>query len=188
MHAVDSNERNYLTPGEVEALLKAAKRGRHGERDYYMILSAYRHGYRVTELVTARLVDLDLAAGRIYVRRCKGSLSTTHPIQGDEMRAARAWLRAREKMPAASSGFLLLGERGPLTRQAVNYILKSAAKRAGLDIQVHPHILRHSCGFALANKGMDTRLIQDWLGHQSIQHTVRYTRTSANRFQEVWAA
>lgn len=187
MHAVDSNERNYLTPREVEALLKAAKRGRHGDRDYYMILSAYRHGYRVTELVTARLTDLDLATGRIYVRRAKGSLSTTHPMLGDEMRAARAWLRTREKMPAASSGYLYLGERGPLTRQALNYILQMAAKRAGLnDIQVHPHILRHSCGFAMANRGHDTRLIQDWLGHRSIHHTVRYTRTAAARFQGVW--
>lgn len=187
METIDQKARNYLTPTETDALLRAAKRGRHGARDHYMILTAYRHGYRVTELVTARLADLDLSAARLYVRRSKGSLSTQHPMEGDEMRAARAWLRRREEMPAAGSPYLFLGERGPLTRQAVNYILSATAKRAGMEIRVHPHILRHSCGYALANKGMDTRLVQDWLGHANIHHTVRYTRTAAARFQGIWS-
>lgn len=186
METADGEKRNFLTRSEIAALLKAAKRGRHGERDYYMLLAAYRHGYRVTELVTARLADLDLGSGRIYVRRSKGSLSTQHPMEGDEMRAARAWLRRREEMPAADSPYLFLGERGPLTRQAVNYILTATAKRAGVEIRVHPHILRHSCGYELANRGLDTRLVQDWLGHANIHHTVRYTRTAAARFQGIW--
>lgn len=92
METIDQKARNYLTPDETDALLRAAKRGRHGARDHYMVLAAFRHGYRVTELVTAQISDLDLAAGRIYVRRAKGSLSTQHPMEGDEMRVARAGL------------------------------------------------------------------------------------------------
>ena len=180
---VDKRKKNFLTESEVKRFLDAARRGRHGVRDYLMVLLTYRHGLRVSELIDIRLADLDLDSGRIYVRRCKGSLSTTQPLDGDELRAIRAYLRERSQ---PNSPYLFLGERGPLTRQAVNYLLKETGRRAGLGNGVHPHMLRHSTGYYLANKGYDTRLIQDYLGHKNITHTVKYTRTAAARFEGLW--
>jgi type 1 fimbriae regulatory protein FimB len=108
------------------------------------------------------------------VRRLKGSLSTSHPLGGDEIRALRRWLRKRVNAPCCNSPPVFLSERGPMTRQAFNYICAEIGMRARLSIKVHPHMLRHSCGYALANKGKDTRLLQDYLGHRNI--TQRSTR------------
>jgi len=184
--AVDSRDKDFLTEAEIKRFLDEARRGRHGVRDYLMMLMAYRHGLRVSELIDLRLDDLDLDSARLFVRRRKGSLSTHQPIEGDELRALRAWLREREQRPDASSPYLFLSERGPMTRQAVNYLAAAIGKRAGLGFHVHPHMLRHSTGYYLANRGHDTRLVQDYLGHRNIAHTVRYTRTAAARFEGLW--
>ena len=120
------------------------------------------------------------------MRRKKGSLSTYQPIEGDELRTLRAWLREREQRPDTRSSYLFLSERGPMTRQAVNYLVAETGKRAGLPFPVHPHMLRHSTGYYLANRSHDTRLIQDYLGHKNIAHTVRYTRAAAVRFEGLW--
>lgn len=181
--AIDGGKKNFLTEGEMRRFLDAARRGRHGMRDYAMMLMAYRHGMRVSELIDVRIKDFDLDAGRIFVRRKKGSLSTHQPIEGDELRAIRAWLRERGE---TKSTYLFLGERGPLTRQAVNYLVRESGLRAKLPFGVNPHMLRHSTGFYLANKGFDTRLVQDYLGHKNIGHTVKYTRTAAARFEGLW--
>ena len=183
---VDSRGKDFLTEAEMKRFLEAARHGRHGGRDHLMMLMTYRHGLRVSELVDLRLKDLDLETGRLYVRRKKGSLSTHQPIEGDELRALRAWLRAREQRRDARSLYLFLSERGPMTRQAVNYLVAEIGKRAKLRVHVHPHMLRHSTGYYLANRGYDTRLVQDYLGHQNIAHTVRYTRTAASRFEGLW--
>jgi site-specific recombinase XerD len=140
----------------------------------------------VSELIDIRMEEVDLQMARIHVRRLKGSLTTEHPIEGDELRAIRAWLRIREVSKFAHLPHLFVGERGPMTRQAVNYLLELIGKRARLAFKVRPHMLRHSCGHYLANKGFDTRLIQDYLGHQNIHHTVRYTRTASKRFEGLW--
>ena len=92
---VDHRNKDFLTEAEIKRFLEAARHGRHGVRDYVMMLMAYRHGLRVSELVDIRLKDLDLESARLYVRRKKGSLSTHQPIEGDELRAIRAWLRER---------------------------------------------------------------------------------------------
>ena len=170
----------------MKRFLDASRHSRNGVRDYTMMLMAFRHGLRVSELVDVRMKDLDLETARIYVRRKKGGLSTHQPIEGDELRALRVWLREREQRTDASSPYLFLSERGPMTRQAVNYLVAQAAKRAKLCFHVHPHMLRHSTGYYLANRGHDTRLIQDYLGHRNIAHTVRYTRTAASRFEGLW--
>lgn len=146
-------------------------------------LVAYRHGLRVSELIDVRLKDLDTETARIFVRRVKGSLSTHQPIEGDELRAIRAWLREREDYPNAHSNYLFLSERRMLTRQAINYLVAQTGKRAKLKFDVNPHMLRHSYGYFLANKGYDTKLIQDYLGHENITHTVRDTRSAANWFE-----
>jgi type 1 fimbriae regulatory protein FimB len=183
---VDRRGKDFLTDAEIKRFLEAARGGRHGIRDYLMMLMAYRHGLRVSELVDIRFKDLDLESARIYVRRKKGSLSTHQPIEGDELRALRAWLRERENHRQARSPYLFLSERGPMTRQAVNYLAAEIGKRAKLRFHVHPHMLRHSTGYYLANRGYDTRLVQDYLGHKNIAHTVRYTRTAAVRFEGLW--
>jgi type 1 fimbriae regulatory protein FimB len=185
-NAVDARRKNFLTEGEIESFLKAARKGRHRVRNFAMLLLAYRHGLRVSELVNMRIADVDLDTSRLFVRRLKGSLSTSHPLDGDEIRALRAWLRERINTPSCNSPLVFLSERGPMTRQAFNYICAEVGKRAGLNMKVHPHILRHSCGFALANEGCDTRLIQDYLGHRNIRHTQLYTRTAAVRFERLW--
>ena len=182
--AVDAHERrkDYLSEGELKQLISAAKKGRHGVRDALMILMMCRHGLRVSEAINMRKSDLDLDSARLWVKRLKNGLSVEQPITGDELRAIKRYLRTRkDNLP-----WLFLSERGePFTRQAVNYIVRRSAERAGLG-HVNPHMLRHSCGFALGNKGYDTRLVQDYLGHRDPKHTVRYTRTAAKRFEGIW--
>ncbi len=179
------DQRDYLHDKEVERLLSAAKTSpRYGHRNYLLCLSAFRHALRISEVVDLRVSDIDLDAGRIYCRRLKGSVTNTHPMEGDEIRAMRKWLRER---PQTALDFIFVSERGsPLTRQAAWRILKEAGQRAGLDVGVHPHMLKHSCGYYLANRGLDTRLIQDYMGHKQIQNTVRYTATNAKRFEGLW--
>jgi site-specific recombinase XerD len=184
--AVDHGGKNFLTEAEMKRFLDAARHSRHGMRDDAMMLMAFRHGLRVSELVDMRLKDMDLETSRLYVRRKKGSLSTHQPIEGDELRALRAWLRLREMRADARSPYLFLSERGPMTRQAFNYLVAQTGKRAKLRFHVHPHMLRQSTGYYLANRNHDTRLIQDYLGHKNIAHTVRYTRTAASRFEGLW--
>jgi type 1 fimbriae regulatory protein FimB len=183
---VDDRPKNFLTEAEMGNFLKAARKGRHSVRNFVMLLLTFRHGLRVSELISMRMGDVDLDTGRLFVRRLKGSLSTSQPLEGDEIRAFRAWLRQRTKAPCCNSPLVFLSERGPMTRQAFNYICAQAGKRAGLNIKVHPHMLSHSCWFALANKGSDTRLIQDYLGHRNLRNTEIYTRTAAVRFEGLW--
>jgi len=182
----DGQAKNFLTEAEMTRLLEAAKQGRYGMRDYAMLLLAYRHGLRVSELVGMRLAQVNLEEGRVWVKRLKGSLDTEQPLDGKTLRAVRQWLRDRDTMGWKDLPWLFVSERGAMSRKAVNYLIAEAGKRAKLPCHVHPHMLRHSCGYALANKGRDTRLIQDYLGHKNIQHTVRYTRQSSKRFEGLW--
>jgi type 1 fimbriae regulatory protein FimB len=138
--AVDSHSKNFLTESEIKKFLDAARKGRHSIRDYCLMLMTYRHGLRVSELIDIRLKDLDFDSARIFVRRVKGSFSTHQPIEGDELRAIRAWRRERESYPMADSNYLFLSERGPLTRQAINYLVAEVGKWAKLKFNVNPHL------------------------------------------------
>jgi site-specific recombinase XerD len=182
--ATDGHERarDFLMDGEIDRLLAAARKGRHGTRDHLLLLMMYRHGLRVSEAIDLRLADLNLEAARLWVRRLKNGLSVEQPIAGDELRALRRHIGGRnDNLP-----WLFVSERGgPLTRQAVSHLIAQAAERAGLP-GIHPHMLRHSCGFSLANKGYDLRLIQDYLGHRDPKHTVHYTRVVGKRFEGMW--
>jgi integrase len=175
--------REYLTDAEVGRLQKAAGNNRWGHRDGTMILVAYRHGLRVSELVDLRWDQIDFTAGTLAVRRAKQGTPATHPIRGDELRALRRL--AREQDP--KSPFAFTSERGaPFTTAGFARMVERAGEAAKLGFKAHPHMLRHACGFALANKGHDTRALQAYLGHKNIQHTVRYTELAPNRFRDFW--
>jgi type 1 fimbriae regulatory protein FimB/type 1 fimbriae regulatory protein FimE len=147
-----------------------------------MILLAYRHGLRVSELIALRWEQVDIGQGTLHVRRRKNGTPSTHPIRGPEIRALRKLAREYPETP-----YVFVSERrGPLTHSAFRKIVARAGSEAGLDFPVHPHMLRHSTGFKLANDGQDTRTIQHYLGHKNIQHTVRYTELSSDRFKEFW--
>ena len=175
--------REFLTPDEVEALGQAAGRvGRHRHRDRTMILLAYRHGLRVSELVALRWDQVDLRQGHLHVNRLKNGTPSTHPLRGPEIRALRR-LRGEYSGP-----YLFVTERGgPITASTVRKLVKRAGEKAGIEFPVHPHMLRHATGFYLANEGHDTRAIQHYLGHKQIQHTVKYTEMAPNRFDSFWS-
>lgn len=184
VRAADDHERrrDFLGEAELGRLFLAAKRSRHGARDHLLMLLMFRHGLRVSEVIALRRSDVDLDQARLWISRLKNGLSVEQPIAGDELRAIRRWLSLRDD----TLPWLFVSERRqPLTRQAVNYIVGRAGERAKLG-HIHPHMLRHSCGFALANKGHDLRLIQDYLGHRDPRHTAHYTRTAAGRFEGLW--
>ncbi|KAA1144489.1 tyrosine-type recombinase/integrase [Citrobacter portucalensis] len=180
-------KRKHLTRYEVGLILHAADRGIHFERDYCMIQMCFLHGLRVSELCRLQLSDLDLGGLSVYVRRLKNSLSTQHPLFDEELPALTRWLNVRSRWRDADSGWLFLSQKGgPLSRHQVRLLLKRYGEMAGVSIPAHPHMLRHGCGYALADLGKDTRLIQDYLGHRDIRHTVLYTATNTLRFVNMW--
>lgn len=175
--------REYLTDNEVQSLIDVAKANRYGHRDATMILVAYRHGFRASELTDLRWNQIEFSSATLHVRRVKQGTPSTHPIQGDELRALRR-LR-REQDP--KSPFVFTSERGsPFTTAGFARMIERAGISVQLEFKVHPHMLRHACGYALANKGHDTRALQAYLGHKNIQHTVRYTELSPTRFKDFW--
>jgi len=179
----DLRTREYLTEQEIEALIAAARQNRHGHRDATMILVAYRHGLRASELADLSWDQIDFATATLHVRRVKRGTPSTHPILGDELRALRRLQREQEPM----SPFVFTSERGaPFSTAGFARMVERAGVEAQLGFKAHPHMLRHACGFALANKGHDTRAVQAYLGHRNIQHTVRYTEVSATRFKDFW--
>jgi type 1 fimbriae regulatory protein FimB/type 1 fimbriae regulatory protein FimE len=175
--------REYLTEAEVERLCDAArKRGRYGHRDATMILIGYRHGLRVQELVDLEGADVDLDAGRIKVRRVKGSDDSIQPLTGGELRALRRVRREQEILQR----HVFTSERGaPFTTSGFFKMLRRAAESIGMN-DVHPHLLRHGCGFKLVNDGVDTRTLAAYLGHRNLNNTARYTKMSARRFDGFW--
>jgi type 1 fimbriae regulatory protein FimE len=174
--------REHLTPDEAGRLIEAAKSGRHGQRDATALLLTYRHGLRASELVGLRWESVDLKAGHLHVRRMKNGTPSTHPLRGPELRALR---QLRRDFP--DSPYVFASERGgPMTTSNVRKLVARCGITAKLPFPVHPHMLRHACGFKLANDGQDTRAIQLYLGHKNIQHTVRYTELAPDRFKNFW--
>ena len=148
-----------------------------------MVLVAYRHGLRASELVDLRWDQIEFASGTLHVRRVKQGTRSTHPILGDELRALRRLKREQEP----KSPFVFTSERdAPFSTAGFARMIERAGSEAKLAFKPHPHMLRHACGFALANKGHDTRALQAYLGHRNIQHTVRYTELSPARFRDFW--
>ena len=177
----DIRPREHLTEREVGKLIEAAKRNRWAQRDSTMILIAFRHGLRASELCGLQWSDVEFETGTLHLRRAKGGATATHPLLGDELRALRALKRE------AKSPFIFVSERGaPFTTSGLAKLVERAGVEAKLPFPVHAHMLRHACGFVLANKGTDTRTLQAYLGHRSIQSTVRYSELSPGRFKNLW--
>ena len=197
--AAAEGERKHLTLLEVDRLLAATKENpRTGLRDRCLILLMFRHGLRVTEACAMRMDQVDLESKILQVRRLKGGLSTTQPLRTEEIRLLKGWMAERERWlrqwrkssgtgAALDRQALFLSARGTaLSRKTFWALLRRYGELAKLSLPPHPHMLRHACGFALADQGADTRLIQDYLGHRNIQHTVRYTATNPVRFEKLW--
>jgi type 1 fimbriae regulatory protein FimE len=174
--------REYLTEREVERLMKAAGDNRHGHRDATMILLAFRHGLRASELCALRWEQVELVHGRLHVSRVKGGMPSVHPLTGVELRALR-----RLQREEATGRYLFMSERGaPMSAAGFRRLMGRLGKAAKMPFKIHPHMLRHACGYHLANAGQDTRALQHYLGHRNIQHTVRYTELSPERFKNFW--
>ena len=175
--------REHLTEREVGRLIELVKGNRWGHRDATMVLVAFRHGLRASELVDLRWDQVDLEHALLHVRKVKNGSPATHPLTGKELRALRRLQREQE----LKSPFVFTTERGtPFSRRGFQAVLERAGKATGFDMKIHPHMLRHACGFKLANDGVDTRTIQAYLGHKSIQHTVRYTELAPTRFKSLF--
>jgi integrase len=180
---IETRTREHLTPEEVSKLLAAARRtGRNGSRDEALVLTAYRHGLRVSELVALRWDQVELKAGLLHVTRRKNGTPSTHPLQGDELRILRALKRDWPDTP-----YIFASERaGAMTDSNVRKLIARLGVVAEIGFPVHPHQLRHACGYALVQAGHDVRRIQLWLGHKNIAHTVRYTALSDAAFKDFW--
>jgi integrase len=174
--------REHLTTDEVEKLIEIAASNRQGQRDGLMILLAFRHGLRAAEVCDLRWEQIDFTTATLHVRRIKHGTPATHPLTGREMRALR-----KHQREASPSAFVFTSERGaPLSAPGFSRMVERAGRAAKLGIKVHAHMLRHACGYALANAGHDTRALQAYLGHRNIQNTTRYTALAQDRFKGFW--
>lgn len=176
-------EREYLRLSEVNAMISAAQKvGRHGVRDGAIILLMFRHGLRTAELVALKWSQIDLGGGYIEIHRVKNGHDSIHPLRSPELRALR---QIQRDYP--DSSYVFVSERkAPLSTRSIRHIIARAGEIAQIAWTVHPHQLRHACGYYLAAQGHDTRAIQDYLGHKNIHHTVRYTQMSPQRFEKFW--
>jgi type 1 fimbriae regulatory protein FimE len=172
--------REYLTEKEVDRLIETArKRGRNGARDAAAILLVYRHGLRAAELCSLRWSQIDLRNGRLHVNRAKGGQESVHPLLGPELRALRPL--------QGQSPYVFVTEAGtPTTTAWFLRMVQRTGKAAKLPFPIHPHMLRHSTGYKLANQGEDTRSLAHYLGHRNLQSTARYTALAPDRFKGFW--
>lgn len=180
------SERKYLTQIEVERLIAATKGSRNEARDRCLLLLMFRHGLRVSEACGLNLSQVDTESRVLHVARLKKGLSTTQPLRTEEVRAVKAWLIERKRMKPDTDAFFVSERLNQLNRRTAWSAIRRYGELAGLPLEAHPHMLRHACGYALADQGADTRLIQDYLGHRNIQHTVCYTATNSARFERLW--
>jgi type 1 fimbriae regulatory protein FimB len=179
--------REHLTPEETQKLLDASKATRNPERDYCLLLLMFRHGLRVTEICSLKLSDVDTKEKVVHIKRLKSCASGDHPMFNGESRAVQTWLTKRTKMHPHCNTLFVSERRKQLSRSMVWTMIRNVAEAAGLaDLNIHPHMLRHACGYNLINRGTDVRMVQSFLGHRSIQSTVRYTELAPNRFANLY--
>ena len=172
--------RKHLTPDEVATMITAAQKDRHGLRDALMILLAYRHALRASEIVNLTWDQIDLKNARIHVKRAKKGIDSTHYLEGDEIRALRALNRE-----TGDHRYVFLSQKnGPLNERTFHTLVKRAGEVLDLGWPVHPHMLRHAKGAQLVNADAPLRAIQLYMGHSSINSTIIYTHLEAKRFAD----
>ncbi|EQA1667121.1 tyrosine-type DNA invertase [Enterobacter bugandensis] len=180
-------KRRFLTHHEIGLVIHSLSGSVHEVRNRCLIIMCYLHGFRASELTGIKLSDIDFSGKKIYIRRLKNGLNTSHPLQISELEYLKEWLDIREGYNHKNNDWLFLSRSGNrLSRQYFYKLIRQYSVLAGLTVNAHPHMLRHGCGYELAEQGMDTRLIQDYLGHRNIRHTVHYTAANAARFSRVW--
>jgi integrase len=172
--------REHLTETEIEKLMTVARRDtRYAHRDATAILVAYRHGLRASELVDLQWDQIDFVQKTIRINRVKNGTGSTHYLGNSELRALRRLQRENPPGP-----HIFVSERGgPVTTAWFRKMMARLGERASMPFPIHPHMLRHSCGYRYANEGKDTRSLQAYLGHRNIQSTVRYTAMAPDRFR-----
>ena len=177
---------------QVEALLAAAGADEtpRAVRDRALLEVLYGSGARISEAVGLDLDDLDLTA-RVVRLRGKGDKDRVVPLGSFACAAVEAYLvRGRPTLVAAgrgSPGLFLNARGGRLSRQSAWSVLRAAAERAGIGVEVSPHTLRHSFATHLIDGGADVRVVQELLGHASVTTTQVYTLVTVDRLREVYA-
>lgn len=181
---IDLRNREYLAEDEVEKLVKVIrKKSRNPDRDECLVWMMFQHGLRVSEIVNITWDQINFKTGMLHVNRLKGSIDGVHPITGKVMRLLRKLEKQKNKQR-----YVFISERkAVMDHQAVYRMLRRMEKEAELGFPLHPHMLRHSCGYYLANKGTDTRTIQQYMGHAHIANTVRYTHLDSRRFNGLFS-
>jgi integrase len=177
----DVRPREYLTPGEVERLANAAQQhSRYGDRDAFAIRFCARHGFRATELCTARWDQIDFELCEMHVRRLKKGTPSVHPLNKVDTQGLH------KLYPKTGNGvYIFVSERRTrMTPQGFGRMLAKIGYLAGFTFRVHPHMLRHACGYNWANQGKTTRAIQKWMGHRNIGMTTIYTELAADHFKD----
>src|SRR5262245_30424202 len=170
--------REHRTEAEVERLIEATS----SHRDATMILLAFRHGLRASELVDLRWDQVDFQLGVLHVRRAKAGTPATHPLTGRELRALR-----RLQRESGPSTHLFMSERkAPISIDGFQQMVERLSECRRLGIQALAQMLRHDCGLIMAIDGVDRGTIQEYLVHKDIRHTVRYTELSPVRFKGLW--
>jgi type 1 fimbriae regulatory protein FimB len=146
------HDRKHLVSAEVEKLMEIAKGSRNAARDRCLLLLMFRHGLRVSEACGLVLSQVDIDRRVLHVARLKKGLSTTHPLHTDALRVIKTWLAERARMKPETDAFFIRERHGPLSRKTAWLAIRTYGKLAGLPVEMHPHMLRHACGFALADK------------------------------------
>ena len=179
----DYRQREYLTEAEIDKLMAAAGESRNPVRDRLLILMAFRHALRVSELVDIRWQQIHLDTATVGIRRAKNGTPGIHGLQGDELRLLRA---LRREHPHAD--FVFLSERkAPLSVDGAQKLIERLGTAAELPFPVSTRtLLRHAAGYALAARGIDTRTLQAFMGHRSIANTVIYTSVADKRIRNIW--
>jgi type 1 fimbriae regulatory protein FimB/type 1 fimbriae regulatory protein FimE len=179
----DITQQLHLEEEEVKQLMTAARQlGRNGHRDATMILLAFHHGLRASEVCHLRWDHVYLDRQDVFITRCKGSKSGMHLLFPDDITALK-------KLGPERTGYVFRSEAkadpGPVSESGFHKIVNRAGKAAGLGSKVHPHMLRHACGFWLRRQRHDVLDIQQWLGHVNIQNTQRYTAAGPDHWREI---
>ncbi len=178
----------FITESEFKLLYAGAKKTKYPIRNQLIVLMLYRHGLRETELCNLKIDQLDLEHAKVHIKRIKGGVSFSHPIEGDELRLIRRYIRYKGgKQGSGLPWFFISSQGNQISRTAIFNTVRNCAIEGGITQKtISPHMLRHGCGYYLANKGIDLRVIQDYLGHKNIQNTVIYTQLTGKKFEGLW--